>query len=278
MKKLIFFSVLALYVLLMPACDKPSTSAPAAPVSLCKPLTETTNLSGNAAVYQYIYSADGNVSSISKFTNPSHVLLDSTAVFYDHTVTYSPGNIQGSFNTLATAYNANIFTGLPTEARQSITLNGITQVDYWVYVFSYDTKSRLIKVAESTPHITSDLEYDLNISYNDQDNVTALNYEPTTGPRTVTVVPASGYDDKPNPFAAIKNWPMLMHAGWGNSESEPVFTALSKNNLLGYTIPGWTKTISYTYNDKGQPLKRLSTNTTTTATYSFEEAFNYQCN
>ena len=62
-----------------------------------------------------------------------------------------------------------------------------------------------------------------------------------------------------------------MRAGWNSSDPEPIFSALSKNNLLGYTIPGWKRTISYSYDDKGNPTTRTNTNTTPTASYTFQE-------
>lgn len=276
--KLHHLFVLVFISVLFNSCDK-NTSPLSSLTAKCKPVTESTTLSGNDATYEYSYSTDGNVSSIKRFIGGGyHVLADSTLVFYDHTVRYAPGNTPGSFNSVATVYDANIFTGLPTKANISITLDGAEQHNYYSYFFFYDTKNRLVKIGEQTNTVTGDLEYDLSVTYNDQDNVTALKYEATTGPRTVTVISVLGYDDKPTPFTGIKNWPMMMHAGWSNNDPEPLFTALSKNNPLGYTIPGWKRTIAYTYNDKGFPVTRLNTNTTTSGTYSFEENFNYQCN
>ncbi len=277
MKQIILFVVL-LSTAFFNGCKK--NDSPISKVLVkCRPATEYTNLSGNDATYQYAYSTDGNISLIKKYIGGGyHVLADSMLVYYDHTIRYSPGNTAGSFNNVRTEFNANIFTGSPTRADISITLNGVEQRNYYTYFFFYDTKNRLIKIGEQTNTVTGDLEYDLEIIYNDQDNVSALKYVPTTGPNTVTIIAASGYDNKHTPFAGIINWPLVMHAGWASSDSEPLFTALSKNNPLGFEIPGWKKTITYAYNDNGFPVTRFSTNTTTTSTYSFEENFSYQCN
>lgn len=270
--------VLLSFMVLFNGCKK-NPSPVSTVTAKCKPASEYTNLSGNAATYEYVYGTDGNISSLKKFIGGGyHVLADSLLVFYDHTERFTPGNTTGSFNKVNTVFNANIFTGFPTRADISITLDGVEQRNYYTYFFFYDTENRLIKIGEQTNTVSGDLEYDLEITYNDQNNVSSLKYVTTTGPNTVNVIAASGYDNKRTPFAGIINWPMLMHAGWASSDSEPLFTALSKNNPLGFEIPGWKRTITYAYNDKGFPVTRFSTNTTATATYSFEENFTYQCN
>lgn len=277
MKRILLFVLLS-SMLLFNGCKK-NSSPVSAVIAKCKPVSEYTNLSGNAATYEYVYGTDGNISSLKKYIGGGyHVLADSLLVFYDHTERFTPGITMGSFNKVNTVFNANIFTGSPTRADISITLDGVEQRNYYTYSFSYDTKNRLAKISEQTNTVLNDLEYDLFIIYNDQNNVSELRYEATTGPRTVTVIAASGYDNKNTPFAGIINWPMLMHAGWASSDSEPLFTALSKNNPLGFEIPGWKRTITYAYNDNGFPVTRFSTNTTASATYSFEENFSYQCN
>ncbi len=69
-----------------------------------------------------------------------------------------------------------------------------------------------------------------------------------------------------------------MHAGWDNYDPEPLFTALSKNNPLGYTLPdGFKREMTYIYNDKGFPAKRMNTNINSSGTYSFEETYDYEC-
>lgn len=280
MRTITLIYVIALF-LFNAGCGKGPSSAPPIPpggTADCRPVSESTTLVGNAATYDYSYSADGNLSSIVRYIGGGyHVMADSTMIYYDHTVRYSPGNRTGTYNIVATAFDANIFTGSPSKADISITLDGIEQRNYYSYLYFYDTKGRLVKIGEQTNTVPNDLEYDLNIVYNDQDNVTALQYETTTGPRTTNTISVTGYDDKPNPFRSIKNWPLMMHAGWANNDPEPVFTALSKNNPLGYTIPGWKREISYEYNDNGFPLRRINTNTTVSGSYSFEESFIYQC-
>jgi hypothetical protein len=277
MKRNLLF-VIVLSNVLFYSCKK-NTSPVSTVTAKCKPASEYTNLSGNAATYEYTYGTDGNIASLKKYIGGGyHVLADSLLVYYDHTIRVTPGTTTGSFNKVNTVFNANIFTGSPTRADISITLDGVEQRNYYTYSFSYDTKNRLVKIGEQTNTVINDLEYDLFIIYNDQNNVSELRYEATTGPRTVTVIAATGYDNKRTPFSGIINWPMLMHAGWASSDSEPLFTALSKNNPLGFEIPGWKRTITYAYNNNGFPVTRFNTNTTNSGTYSFEENFNYQCN
>lgn len=277
-KKTISLLLLLSPFLLCNSCKKASVPSSVASTSKCKPITESTNFNATSASYQYAYSADGNLSSIKKYVGgSSQAWQDSTAILYDRVVTYTVGNTRGSYNIYAIVYEGNIFTGLPSSANVSITLDGIEQRNYWNYTFSYDTKSRLSKVSEKTASVAGDWEYDLTIIYDDKDNVTGLKYANTTGPNTVTTILASGYDDKPNPYAGIKNWPLMMHAGWSNYDPEPIFTALSKNNLLGYVFSIWTRTITYEYNYQGFPSVRTSTNKTTSGTYTFQENYNYQC-
>lgn len=269
MKKSIPFLALALFVLLLASCKKNSSSSPAQ-TGKCKPLTEVTNFNNSNLTYTYSYSADGNLAAIK--APPAN-----TVVTYSTTSTTSPATVRvGLTDSLNTYYNANIFTSLPSQARQWVTLDGVTYVDQWVFDFTYDAKSRLVKVNETTPHVTGDLEYLLTISYNDQDNVTTLKYEATTGISGVTVITATGYDDKP-PYSAIKNWPLLMHAAWNNSDPAPLFEALSKNNPLGFTNSAITRTMVYTYNDNGFPIKRVNTNYNSSGSYSFDEIYTYQC-
>jgi hypothetical protein len=179
---------------------------------------------------------------------------------------------------ITTVYNRS-FDAFPSEAQVAMQEGAVTHTNVYHYFFFYDNKNRLRKVGEQTDLVVGDYEYDLTIQYNDQDNVTALSYENTTGPAGVFTIGASGYDNKPNPFAGIKNWYFFMHAGWNNYDPEPIFTALSKNNLLGYTMPdGFKRETTFTYNEKNFPVIRTNKNTTSAgSTASFTEMFNYQC-
>jgi len=269
-------SVLVFAGLLFCACKKNSSSSPTPVTAKCKPLTESSNLAGNNATYTYSYNTDGTLANISY---PPYAL----AVVYNATsLTYPATNVNQT-NSEATAYNANIYTGLlPTEGRLSITLDGITQVDYMVYNFSYDAKSRLIEVIETTPHNANDYEYKLIISYTDNDNVSQLKYETTTGPAGVQTIIATGYDDKPSPYTGIKNWHLFMHGGWSNYDPALIFAALSKNNPLGNDggLDSRKRSCVYTYNENGYPITRVNTNTSKIngSTYTFEENYTYQCN
>ena len=277
MKKNNQLPLLLVTALLIISCKKNTTPATILNNPACKPVTESTALSGNNATYEYVYGGDGKITTIKKFIGgASHVLQDSIVVGDKTTVHYYT-NSSGFPMILTTAYNGSIFDGLPTEAHIAIQEGVVTHTNVFHYFFFYDSKKRLNKVGEQTDLVFGDNEYDLSIAYNDKDNVTALSYEFTTGPRGITTIPASGYDDKPTPFAALKNWPFLMHAAWNNYDPEPLFTALSKNNPSGYTFGGYTRTMLYMYNDKGFPVKRTNTNTTASGSSTFEETYGYQC-
>ena len=277
MKKRIQLHILLIVVLLFAGCKKNTT--PATPVNgaACKPTSESTTLSGNNDTYKYTYDAGGKISTITKFpTAFPGALKDSIIVTDLGKTSYSQTS---AYPVEAHTNWGSYFNQLPPSASVSITERGVTQVKYWVYQFTYDTKNRLVEVNESTPTQIGDYEYDLSIAYNDKDNVSSLRYSNSTGPVTITAIAAEGYDDKPSPYTGIKNWYLLMTAGWNNYDPAPIFIALSKNNPLGYTLTsGFKRTMSYIYNDKGFPLKRMNTNTNPNgSTYSFEETYNYQC-
>jgi YD repeat-containing protein len=281
MKKLSQITCLIM-VLLFASCKKTITpSQPPSPgAAACKLKIESTNLGGNYDSYEYSYNKDGRISLIKKFVGGSyHVLTDSTLIG-DHTVVSHPGLDDNWLKLVGTTvYEGSMFDALPAKAHVAREERGVTQTDIFTYFFFYDNKNRLKTVGEQTDHVIGDWEYDLNIFYDDHDNVTALQYLWTTGPRDeVTTITATGYDDKPTPFAGIKSWPFFMHAAWNNYDPEPLLTALSKNNPLGYTTAdGFKREMKYTYNEQGFPVKRMNTNTNASGSYSFEEDFTYEC-
>lgn len=251
------------------ACNKNGASKPSQNQNSCRLESAVTNLSGNYGDYRFHYDASGKVTSIVKHPIAgSSFSNDSLAVFYNGTIRYSSGHA------LTINYDANIYEHLPSRA--DVSLDSLH--NYFTYLFTYDAKSRLIKVRVITNTTNgTGYAYDLTISYNEKDNVTGLAYEVVTGPRGVTTVTVSGYDDKPTPFASIKNYMFLMEAAWNNYDPEPVITALSKNNPLGYTAGAYGRTMSFTYNDKGMPIIRKNTNTVSGNSASFDETFSYQC-
>jgi hypothetical protein len=278
MKKIVFLAALPIATLIVSGCNKPTI--PAAPgAAACQLKTESTTLSGNNATYEYSYDAKGKITTIKKFASGVHALLDSM-IIGDKTIVHYYKSSSGFDMIQTTEYNQSFVDGMPTEAHVALQEGAVTHTNVYHYFFFYDSKNRLSKVGEQTDLVIGDWEYDLSIGYDDKDNVTSLSYAWTTGPNTITTIASSGYDDKPTPFAGIKNWYFFMHAGWDNYDPEPLFTALSKHNPLGYTMPdGFKRSITYTYNDKGFPIVRANTNTNAagTSTYSFQETYNYQC-
>jgi hypothetical protein len=263
------------------ACKKGGSSGPSPnPNNMDCTLTgESTTLSGNEASWQYQYDSKGNVSKIIKL-NRYGQQESVMEVFADRVVrTDASGAI------VKTAYNANIFEALPAQAQVSITLpGGVEQPNYYTYSFAYDSKKRLIKIAEKTASVPNDKEWDLTISYNDNNNVTELRYAWTTHPNEpATAIVAVAYDDKPTPYTAVKYYKFLMNNyAWDNYDPEPVFTALSSNNPLDYTLNAGTplvfkRTMTYTYNEHGFPTERSNTNKNANGEYTFKQAFTYTC-
>jgi hypothetical protein len=267
---------LILVLLAVAGCGKDKPPAPITSNAACQPVGFSSTEGGNFTSAAFSYGADGNIATI-KYSL-QNVLQNTEQVVYNATSTTQPASVRaGLTDSFNVYYDADIFNHLPGSARVWITLDGITQVDYKLYAYVYDTKNRLIKVKESTPHITTDYEYDLLITYNDLDNVTALNFVTTTGPAGTTTVLATGYDDKPTPYAGIKNWPFIMRKDWTNYDPGPILTALSKNNPTGYTFNGYTRSSVFTYSDKGFPVRIVHTNSTASASASFTENYTYQC-
>ncbi len=275
MKKIITLFTLLILVTLFSSCKKSGTTKSPVVHAACKPIKESTTLSGNNATYEYSYNAEGKITTIKKFSG--RALVDSTVAGNSTMVSYYISS--SGFDMIQTTVYKGSLDGMPTEAQVALQEGAVTHTDVWHYFFFYDTKNRLVKVGEQTDNVIGDYEYDLSIFYDDKDNVTSLKYEFTTGPNIITTIAATGYDDKPNPFAGIKNWYFLMHAAWDNYDPEPIFTALSKNNPLGYTLPdGFKRTRAFTYNDNGFSTKRINTNINASRdTYSFEETFDYEC-
>jgi len=163
----------------------------------------------------------------------------------------------------------------------SINDGQITTVKYETYFFFYNDKDQLIKVGQQTDNIKGDWEYDLDIYYNDQGNVTGLQYKWTTGPnQIIPPVTVTAYDDKPNPYAGVKAW-RFMSANWNSSDPASIIIALSNNNPLGFSTGSgsslFKREMVYQYNDKGFPVERKNTNTNSGGQYTFLETYSYNC-
>ena len=278
MKKIFSLSVLVFFICGMSSCNKESNATTIPATAKCKPITESSFYNARNVTYTYSYNTDGTLANISY--PPSNMAVNYAATSLTNPANYTPG-LTDSLNT---GYNANIYTGLPTKATQFLTLDGITYRNSMIFNFSYDSKNRLVQVVEFTPNNATDYEYQVTIAYNDNDNVTALKYETIVGTYSLKTINATGYDDKPNPYAAIKNWQLFMHAAWNNYDPAPILVALSKNNPLGFNITGdgvnastISRTMAYTYNENGFPIKRVNTNTNNSGSYSFDEIYTYQC-
>lgn len=247
----------------------------------CAIKSETTALSGNQKVFDYQYNAKGNLSVVNVATPGGNPLFKyetgEQSVVASH-------EYLGKINATITKYEvSDLYSQLPSKAFVSLQDGDTLRTNYYTYFFFYNSKKQLITVGEQTDHIIGDYEYDLNIFYNDQGNVTGLQYITTTGPAANTsTVTVSAYDDKPTPYAAIKPWPFfLINFAWNNYDPEPVLTALSKNNPLNYSTGTganlFTREMAYKYNDNGFPTERKNTNKNANGEYTFLQTFSYNC-
>lgn len=262
-------------------CKKGSSPPPRVNQAACVTSKETTSLAGNEASWEYEFDTDGNPSAIKKLYPNGGVQYSYQISSHQVVLNYE---YLGKQAQQIIDYDADIFSQLPSKAFVSVSDGDTLRVHYYTYFFFYDAQNRLKTVGEQTDYVIGDWEYDLNIFYNEQNNVTGLQYVWTTGPNEVIPpITVTTYDDHPTPYTAIKSWKFLMiNFNWDNYDPEPILTALSSNNPLDYNLnqppaSNYTRTMSYTYNDNGFPLQRTNTNKTATDEYSFQQTFTYNC-
>jgi hypothetical protein len=260
------------------SANTPAT--PAVPQVKCAIKSETTSLSGNQKNFEYKYDNKGNLIAVN-VTAPSGSPLFKYETS-DQSVVASHEYL-GKINSTITKYDvADIRSQLPAKAFVSLQDGDTLRVNYYTYFFFYNSKNQLVTVGEQTDHIIGDVEYDLNIFYNAQDNVSGLQYVITTGTASTTNITVTGYDDKPTPYAAVKGWPYyLINFAWDNYDPEPILTALSKNNPLNYSIGSganlFKREMVYKYNSDGFPTERQNTNKNINGEYTFLQTFSYTC-
>jgi hypothetical protein len=262
------------------SCKKNTSSNPVTPNDAkCVVKTATSLLSGNNTYTEYEFDNTGKPTFIKGY-RPNGSIGSEAELGFTSVVHYRFDGPAGRRPSTIVNYNADIFTELPTKANVSVWVDDTLMVDRWTYFFFYNAKNQLIKVGEQTENIAGDWEWDLNIYYNEKGNVTALQYETTTGPNLVIPpVTVTAYDDKPTPYSGFKGWRFLCN--WESAEAEPILSALSKNNPLDYTSgtgPGLFKCeMVYTYNTDGFPIERKNTNKTLTNEYTFLQSYTYTC-
>lgn len=282
MKK--YISILPVIVLLtgfLLSCKKNSPAVPTVTSAKCTVKTETTALAGNQKSFEYEWDAGGKLIRVNTFfpngASAGIYEIGSQSIVFKRTGS-------GITTQRITKYNvSDINLELPTEAYLSLDDGFILRANYYHYFFFYNAKKQLIKVGQQTESVIGDNEYDLDISYNVQGNVSALQYKWTTGPIVVLPpVTVTSYDDKPTPYAAIKSMPfLLINYNWDNYDPEPLLTVLSKNNPLNYTTGSganiFTRTMDYQYNTDGFPVERKNTNKNANGEYTFAQTFSYTC-
>lgn len=281
-KESITFTALLLFVSLLSlslftSCTKDDTSNIPPVTMFCKLIKEKSTLLNNQASYEYTYGEDGKLTVIKKYSgDKTLVLLETTTIDDNKTAVYSKSKT-GEESTLTNVFQGDIINGRPTGTLVYLNKTGVDP-SQWETVFDYDSKNRIIKI---NIHMANPYPgTDVFITYDDNDNVTMLKYVIEEDEnKVVQVTHTTSYDNKLNPFSAIKNWYFIKHALWIHSDPEPLLTALSKNNVLGYSyFDGMKGSIIYTYNEHGFPITRSHTNTKGSKSDTWTETYEYECN
>jgi hypothetical protein len=193
-------------------------------------------------------------------------------------------NPSGFPTVLSTHYQSDYLRVSPSSASVSFTYNNVTTTNANTFLYRYDYKGRMIEVIQHTPNTTSDYEYRLTISYDDNDNVIRLRYDLVTGSTDeITIIDVTGYDDHPTPYAGVIGWKFLMsNFTWNNNDPLPVILALTKNNPGEYQVfhkgnAIFSASFSYQYNDERFPTQRDHINKNQDGEHRFSSAFEYEC-
>ncbi len=280
--KFIKLILLALPAFLAFSCKKKDSGMPPNPpiISDCKLVSEETSLLQNERVWDYAYDGANKLIGVkSRPAGGSAASPDNTWVVGNESVLWTPRDYDRS--SLVYANSGTITSLRPLQESVDMTEDNITRNAWW-FEYEYNGAGQVISILEHTEFV-GDNEWGVSISYNDQGNVTKLQYIWHTGPpQTIPPILVTGYDDKPTPYANIPAWKFyLLKFSWDNYDPEPVLTALSKNNPTGYTMgsgtDALTRTMSYTYNSNGFPTQRSNTNTNAGGSYTFLQNFTYEC-
>ncbi len=265
----------------MAACQKsPENPDPVDPViPSCKITSETSDRPADPGSLEYSYGPDGLLATILK-KGSSQEAIDTLHIENDHVLRT---DTDGDW--LRYDYASPIrVTTIATPATGTMTPHGTsgTEADRLEFVYSYDDRKRLIKISETSPDLEGDYEWDLLISYNDQDNVSSLKVAFTSGPPVSVNIQVTGYDDHPTPYINIPNYRFFMNKyHWNSPDLEPLITALSRNNPTGYTVAGaiglTSASMTYTYTEEGFPATRTTTQINNGSSSSFRQAFGYTC-
>jgi hypothetical protein len=264
--------------LILNGCGPKSSPSPSPTTAACRVAKFSSSSGGVFSSSVPEYDNDGRLTNLKKYERNS---LQYSLTLGEYIVETKWKNGSTDFIETVEFSGGGIFADqLPTKATIALTEGTTTRTEVNTYYFYYDSKSRLNKVKQETPRVVGDREYDLLISYNDQDNVIAIEYVITTGtiPNIRNIITASGYDDKPNPYSSLRTWKYLVSWDYGYS----IFAQLSKNNPLGYTWPsanGFKQTSTYTYNDKDYPVIKTNTNSNNTGNppFTYTDTFDYVC-
>jgi hypothetical protein len=262
---------LTILFLILVGCQKKDEPQPDT-TAACRIQKEMTN--GDYLLYSY--DEEGNPTKIE--THNPYVMTNVLDVFYDKIATTEVNKLHPI--TMTTNYGVGLLTMLPDVASTSVTMDDVTQVNWRTHFFRYDFNGRLVRVARETQTIPGDDEWELLISYNEQDNIIKMIYQLTTGARSVSsVIIVDGYDNNPSPYAGVKAYEYILNK-WDNADL--VVIALSKNNPTSYRlflndVETMKSSLQYQYNEHGFPTTRAITRKNDTGESTTQQTYEYVC-
>ena len=275
-------SILCLSILcLFTACKKdpdfkPDSSGGNTNVAACQ-ITLDQNDQNTSFGNQFTFSYDAN------FQVTQVVAQLSGAAFGTIDVTGTTTTRTYSGETETFDFSKNIFTGQPDSYTYSST--DPNQAGFSEKL-TYDNNGKVIKAEKFDAN--NALQTTLDLTYNDNENLTAITITAAADGSTPLTFTATGYGTRNSPFYGQSGAQCLFYYGdYGNTDYTNLFLHLSRHNITGWslTFTGGSETSVYnynTFNDQDYPtsvtetITNVSTNNPQ-STSDVEFTYTYDC-